>query len=107
MPLPVVSSISDNRAIVAPSGLLGTDVRDQFGVTTGEHVSDYTGVDGIVPRADLGGLDLSTVPKVLIECGNMQNQGNASVMESAGWRQQAAQGLAGGITAFLVQRELP
>ena len=107
VPVPVVSSISDNRAIVAPSGQLGTDVRDRFGATTGEHVSDYTGVAGIVPRADLGGLDLSTVPKVLIECGNMQNPGDASVMESANWRQLAAQGLADGITAFLVQRELP
>src|SRR5665213_533513 len=107
VPVPVVSPISDNRAMVAPSGLLGTDVRDQFGASTGEHVSDYTGVDGIIPRGDLGGLELSTVPKVLIECGNMQNQGDASAMESAGWRQQAAQGLADGITAFLVQRELP
>ncbi|HEY5109405.1 MAG TPA: N-acetylmuramoyl-L-alanine amidase [Acidimicrobiales bacterium] len=107
VPVPVVSAISDNRAIVAPSGVLGTDVRDRFLADTGLHVSDYAGVDGIVPRSDLGGLDLSTVPKVLIECGNMQNPGNASIMEDAGWRQRAALGLADGITAFLVQREVP
>ena len=107
VPVPVVSAISDNRAIVAPSGALGNDVRDYFLADTGLHVSNYTGVDGIVPRADLGGLDLSTVPKVLIECGNMQNPGDTSVMEDTGWRQRAAQGLADGITAFLVQREIP
>ena len=103
----MVSTISDDRAIVAPSGQLGTDVRDGFLADTGLHVADYTGVDGIDQRDDLGGLDLSTVPKILIECGNMQNPGDASLMESPAWRQRAAQGLADGITAFLVQREVP
>ena len=107
MPVPVVSSISDNRAIVAPSGQLGDDVRDSFLGATGEPVSDYTGTDGIVPRGDLGGLDLSTVPKVLIECANMQNAADTAVIDSPQWRQQAAQGLATGITDFLVQREVP
>ena len=107
VPIPVVSSISDNRAIVAPSGQLGSDVRDKFLADTGLPVADYTGTDGIVPRGDLGGLDLSTVPKVLIECGNMQNPTDAALMEDPGWRQQAAQGLADGITSFLVQREVP
>ena len=106
-PLPVVSSISDNVAIVGPSALLGDDVRDAFLAGTGLHVSDYTGTDGIVPRADLGGLNLSTVPKVLIECGNMQNPGDSALMENPGWRQRAAVGLANGITQFLVQREVP
>ncbi len=56
----------------APSDLLGDDVRDAFGAVTGEPVSDYAGTDGIDPRDDLGGLNLSTVPKVLIECANMR-----------------------------------
>jgi N-acetylmuramoyl-L-alanine amidase len=107
VPVPVVSPISDDRAIVAPSGQLGALVRDHFLADTGEPVSDYTGADGIVPRGDLGGLDLSTVPKVLIECGNMQNPVDAALMQEPGWRQQAAQGLADGITAFLVGREVP
>ena len=107
VPVPVVSSISDNRAIVAPSDQLGALVRNSFEADTGLGVSDYTGTDGIVPRGDLGGLDLSTVPKVLIECANMQNPQDATLMESPTWRQQAAQGLADGITAFLTQREIP
>jgi N-acetylmuramoyl-L-alanine amidase len=107
VPVPVVSPISDNRAIVGPSGQLGDDVRDDYLAATGEPVSDYAGTDGIAPRSDLGGLNLSTVPKVLVECANMQNAADTANIESPQWRQQAAQGLADGITAFLVQRELP
>ena len=105
--MPVVSPVSDDRSIVAPSGLLGDDIRDHFLADTAEPVSDYTGTDGIVPRGDLGGLDLSTVPKVLVECLNMQNPADTALDESPQWRQSAAQGLADGITAFLVQREVP
>ena len=107
VPLPVVSSISDDTAIVPASDLLGDDVRDAFGSVTGEQVSDYAGTDGIDPRDDLGGLNLSTVPKVLIECANMRNAADSELVESPAWRQEAAQGLADGITAFLVQREVP
>ena len=52
-------------------------------------------------RDNLGGLNLSTVPKVLIECANMQNPIDAALTESPAWRQQAAQGLADGITSYL------
>jgi len=107
VPVPVVSSISDNRAIVAPSGQLGADVRDHFASDTGMPVSDYAGGNGIVPRNDLGGLNLSTVPKVLVECGNMQNPVDAALQESPLWRQQAAQGLADGISTFLAARLVP
>jgi N-acetylmuramoyl-L-alanine amidase len=107
VPLPVISSISNNVAIVAPSNQLGVDVRNDFLTATGMPVSDYSGMDGIDPRGDLGGLNLSTVPKVLIECGNMKSSTDALLMENPEWRQLAAQGLAQGITAFLVQREVP
>ena len=107
MPVPVVSPISDNRAIVGPSGQLGDYVRDDYLAATGEPVSNYAGTNGIVPRSDLGGLNLSTVPKVLIECANMQSAIDTASIESPQWRQRAAQGLADGITSFLVQRELP
>ncbi len=52
-------------------------------------------------RGDLGGLDLSTVPKVLIECANMRNAHDAAAVQSPAWRQSAAQGIASGIEAFL------
>jgi N-acetylmuramoyl-L-alanine amidase len=104
-PEPVVSSISDNTAIVAPSDQLGADLVSAFAAATGEPPSTYDGQGGLTARNDLGGLNLSTVPKVLIECANMQNPTDAALTESPQWRQQAAQGISGGITAFLVAGE--
>jgi N-acetylmuramoyl-L-alanine amidase/ribosomal protein L24E len=106
-PAPVVSPISDNTAIVGPSAQLAADVRNQFAAVTGEQVSDYSGTGGIDQRNNLGGLNLSTVPKVLIECANMQNPTDAALTESAGWRQQAAQGLADGLATYLEAQQVP
>ena len=104
-PAPVVSSISNNTAIVGPSATLGVDVRNAFAAVTGEPTSTYDGVDGLITRNTLGGLNLSTVPKVLIECANMRNATDATLVQTAGWRQQAAQGIANGITAFLAAEQ--
>ncbi len=104
-PVAVVSSISDNRAIVGPSTQLATDVRNAFETATGEPPSNYTGQDGIVFRSDLGGLNLSTVPKVLIECANMRNAHDAALVQEAQWRQLAAQGIATGLEQFLEAAE--
>jgi N-acetylmuramoyl-L-alanine amidase len=100
-PAPVISSISNNTAIVPASAQLGIDVRNAFAADTGEPESDYAGTEGTDQRDNLGGLNLTTVPKVLIECANMQNPIDAALTESPQWRQQAAEGLAAGITAFL------
>jgi N-acetylmuramoyl-L-alanine amidase len=106
-PAPVVSPISNNTAIVPTSAQLAAAVRDQFANDTGEPPSDYSGANGIQQRGDLGGLNLSTVPKVLIECANMQNPTDAALTESPQFRQQAAQGLVDGITRYLVTQEIP
>jgi len=52
-------------------------------------------------RSDLGGLNLSTVPKVFIECGNMRDTKDAALLTSGAWRQKAAQGISEGIVSFL------
>jgi N-acetylmuramoyl-L-alanine amidase len=100
-PVAVVSPISDNRAIIGPSDQLSTDLRNAFQSATGEPPSNYTGKDGVVYRSDLGGLNLSTVPKVLIECANMRNAHDAANVQNAQWRQNAAQGIADGLEQFL------
>jgi N-acetylmuramoyl-L-alanine amidase len=100
-PVPVVSSISDNRAIIGPSDQLSADLRNAFQAATGLGPANYTGQDGIVYRSDLGGLNLSTVPKVLIECANMRNAGDAADVQSAPWRQSAALGIANGLEQYL------
>ena len=106
-PAPVISANSNNTAIVPASALLAQYVRNAFGQSTGEPVSDYSGSNGIDQRNDLGGLNLTTVPKVLIECANMQNPADAGLTESPHWRQLAAQGLAEGIAGYVEKSEVP
>jgi N-acetylmuramoyl-L-alanine amidase len=96
----VPQSTSENSAIVAPSNRFGTLLRDSF-LTTGMPVSNYLGTNGIMPRSDLGQLNLSTVPKVFIECGNMHNDTDASMMQSDEFQQSAAAAIEAAILQFL------
>jgi N-acetylmuramoyl-L-alanine amidase len=97
---PVADGLND--AIIAPSQTLGTDLRNAFAAGTAEPVSTYDGVDGLQPRNDLAGTNLSTVPKVFIECANMRNATDASLVISSSWQQAAARAIASGLTAFLL-----
>ena len=58
---PVASGIND--AVISASQILGDHVRSAFLSETPMPVSDYYGVNGVVPRDDLGGLNLTTVPE--------------------------------------------
>jgi N-acetylmuramoyl-L-alanine amidase len=102
LPAAVDAGGADNRAIVGPSRTLGLDVRSAFHSVTGEpfanYISDGSGLD---VRSDLGGLNMSKVPKIFIECGNMRNATDADEMTNASWRQLAAQGVVNGITTYL------
>ena len=80
---------------------LGSALRAAFLADTGMPISTYDGVNGVQPRDDLAGLNLSTVPKVFIECGNMVNATDAALLVSPAWQQQAARALAKGLTDFL------
>jgi N-acetylmuramoyl-L-alanine amidase len=97
-------SIGSNAAIVTPSRRLGTAVRDAFAAGTREPYSTYTAHNAINVRTDLGGLNLSTVPKVFIECGNMANAADSARLASVPWRQRAAEALAAGMAAYLSAR---
>ena len=50
---------------------------------------------------DLAGLNLTTVPKVLIECGNMRNAVDAGLLVTARFQRQVAAALAAAIVRFL------
>jgi N-acetylmuramoyl-L-alanine amidase len=63
--------------------------------------STYIGSDGYESRSDLAGLNLSTVPKVLVECGNMRNAGDIALMQSGAGRERIAEAIAEGLIAFL------
>ncbi|SHL07725.1 N-acetylmuramoyl-L-alanine amidase [Actinacidiphila paucisporea] len=100
-PEPVHKGAADTRAVAGPSLLLATTLRSHFQADTGEPPANYLGGKGLTIRDDLGGLNLTRVPKVFIECGNMRNAHDAAALTNAAWRQQAARGIADGITAFL------
>ena len=88
-------------AIITQSHQLALLVRDSYRARTGIPASNYIGKDGINTRSDMGGLNLSVVPKVLIECGNMRNAGDAAMETNATDRQRMAEGIAGGLAAYL------
>jgi N-acetylmuramoyl-L-alanine amidase len=80
---------------------LALAVRQAFAVITDEPYSSYIGRNGLQVRTDLGGLNLSVVPKVLIETANMRNVDDARRLESAAYRQREAVALARGLESFL------
>ncbi|WP_243714613.1 N-acetylmuramoyl-L-alanine amidase [Actinomadura bangladeshensis] len=94
-------SIGRNAAMVAGSARLGKALRDAYHDGTGIPYSNYLGKNAIDRRDDLGGLNMSKVPKVFIECGNMQNKGDAAKLSSAPFRQRIADSLAKGFENYL------
>jgi N-acetylmuramoyl-L-alanine amidase len=98
---PVADGI--NNAIVGPSAILGADLRAAFEKRTREPVSSYDGINGIQPRDDLAGTNLSLIPKVFIECANMRNAADAALVTSPRWQALAARAIAVGLAAFLVR----
>lgn len=102
LPGKVDAGAADTGPIVAPSRDLGERIAGSFVRVTGNAPSNYVGDGtGLVTRKDLGGLNLSTVPKVFIECGNMRDTKDAALLTSGAWRQKAAQGISEGIVSFL------
>jgi N-acetylmuramoyl-L-alanine amidase len=99
---PVADGVND--AIIGPSAVLGADLRAAFAAGTGEPVSSYGGINGIQPRDDLAGTNLSAIPKVFIECANMRNAADAASLTSPAWQARAARAIAAGLTAFLTGR---
>ncbi|MET8678188.1 N-acetylmuramoyl-L-alanine amidase [Streptomyces sp. NPDC004647] len=102
LPSKVKGGAADTAEIVGPSRELGERIAGNFVRETGSEPSNYIGDStGLDVRSDLGGLNLSTVPKVFIECGNMRDREDADRLTNGKWRQRAAQGLADGIQSFL------
>jgi N-acetylmuramoyl-L-alanine amidase len=99
----VLTPVGDgsNDAVIGPSHALAVDIRAAFLAGTGEPVSTYFGDNGLQPSGDVAALNLTTVPKVLIECANMRNPTDAALITTATWQQTAASALAAGLTAFL------
>lgn len=85
-----------------PSVSLATTLRDRLRAA-GFDVSNYLGSDGLAPRSDLAGLNLSERPTALVECGNMRDASEAALMSTSDGRQRYADALADGLLTYLSQ----
>ena len=86
-------STAQNAAMIPTAQRFGTLLRDAFGAT-GMPVSNYLGTGGLMYRGDLGGLNLSVIPKVFIECGNMHSAQDLDLMRSEAFQRNAANAIA-------------
>jgi N-acetylmuramoyl-L-alanine amidase len=99
---PSIHGLTDDIAV--PSRRLAVAVRAAFAAGTRMPYATYVGRDGLDVRSDLGGLNLSNVPKVFVESGNMRNPTDAALLSSARFREREAQALAAGLRSFLRAR---
>jgi N-acetylmuramoyl-L-alanine amidase len=99
----VLEPVADgpNDGVIASSARLAADVRAAMLTGTAMPVSNYDGENGTKLRDDLAGLNLTTVPKILIEVGNMKNPADAKMLTSAAFQQQVAAVLLRAIVMFL------
>ncbi|YAL82813.1 N-acetylmuramoyl-L-alanine amidase [Dermacoccaceae bacterium W4C1] len=96
------SRMVGGAAVVQRSQTLARDVRDAFGRDTGMPRAGYLdGGSGLVQRSDLATLNLSRVPTVLVESGNMRNPADAALLKDPAFRQREARALAAGVRSFL------
>jgi len=89
-----------NAAQGAPSVAMATELRDALR-GAGLSISTYLGQDGLAPRADLAGLNLSQRPAALVECANMRNAQEAATVSNPTGRQLYAQAITNGILNWL------
>ena len=89
-------------AVTRRSALLADVVRDAYAQTTGRPRSSYLGGGtGITPRQDIAGLNLSRVPGVMLEAGNMRNSAEARLLSSQAFHATQARALATAVVRFL------
>jgi N-acetylmuramoyl-L-alanine amidase len=99
----VLEPVADgpNDKVIRSSMQFGADVRAAMLAYTSMPESTYDGQDGITFRDDLAGLNLTTVPKILIECGNMRNTTDAALLTQPGFQRKLASAFTAAIVKFL------
>lgn len=92
-------------AVAAETTRLGAAVHAAMLAGSGMTDATYIGNgDGYSRRTDLAGLNLSTRPTVMVECGNMRDPHDAALMASAAGQSAIANSIAGGIVDYLANR---
>jgi N-acetylmuramoyl-L-alanine amidase len=93
-----------NDRVIGSSFRFARDVHATMLRYTKMPVSDYYGHNGYITRNDLAGLNLTTMPKVLIECGNMRNAADAALLVRPAVQRSIAAALTAAIIRFLAGR---
>jgi N-acetylmuramoyl-L-alanine amidase len=102
----VLEPVADgpNNRVIGASETFAHDLLQTYHTLTGMPLSTYDGVGGVAPRDDLAGLNLTTVPKVLIECGNMRNATDAALLISTSFQKLTAKAFTQAIRRYLTAR---
>ena len=90
-----------NDKVIHSSRTFGADIKSAILALKKMPVSNYDGTNGVSYRDDLAGLNLTKVPKILIEVGNMKNATDARLLASPTFQQQVARALLNAIIKFL------
>jgi N-acetylmuramoyl-L-alanine amidase len=96
---PPIPGLTDD--IAGSSRRLALAIRRAYRAGTGLPYATYIGERGLAVRSDLGGLNLSNVPKVFVETGNLRNAEDAMLLAEGSFRQRIARSLARGLEAYL------
>jgi len=99
----VLEPVADgpNDKVIKSSIRFGKDVHAALLKYSPMQISDYYGHNGYIFRNDLAGLNLTTMPKVLIECGNMRNSDDARLLTARRVQREIARALSVAIIRFL------
>jgi N-acetylmuramoyl-L-alanine amidase len=99
----VLEPVADgpNNKVIGSSRRFGRDVHAMMLRDTAFRISNYYGRGGYISRNNLAGLNLTTMPKVLIETGNMRNAADAALLVSPKIQRAVAAALAAAIARFL------
>ena len=92
-----------NNAVINDSVRFGSALKNSLIKSTPLPPSTYDGVGGFNFRSDLGALNLTTVPAVLLEVGNMRNKTDADLLSSSAFQEHVALAIDQAIVSFLTK----
>jgi N-acetylmuramoyl-L-alanine amidase len=98
----VLEPVADgpNNKVIKSSDRFGADVHRALLKHTSMPISNYYGRNGYIKRDDLAGTNLTTEPKILIECGNMRNSTDARLLRATWFQKRLARAFASAIAWY-------
>lgn len=104
VPAAAIPAVGLTKGMVSRDLALARAIIAAFAEGTAMPRSDYLGRNGLYRSNDYGGTNLSRVPKIFIETGNMRNPTDARLLRKPAFRQRIAVALEQGLATFLSER---